>query len=167
MKLIPLTQGKFAMVDDEDYEFLMEFNWYAKRAPRTWYARTNVGSGRTRTTMTMHQLIAGVINVDHADRNGLCNMKYNLRLSTLSQNHGNQAKTLSKTTSKYKGVHRRRDSSRWRAYIGAAGKSRQNLGSFLSEEDAAVAYDMAAVRRYGEFARLNFPDANKNSQPCH
>ncbi len=160
MKLIPLTQGKFAMVDDEDFEFLMEFKWHARRAPRTYYAKTNVGGGDTRRRpMTMHQLLAlGAENIDHEDRNGLNNCKENLRLASLSQNHGNQAKTTSKTSSRYKGVFRRPESGKWRAYIGLGKRGhRKNLGTFSTEKEAALAYDTAAIIRFGEFARLNLP----------
>lgn len=155
------------MVDDEDFDFLMDFKWFARKAPRTFYAVSNFGGQETgRTTMPMHQLLAmGQTNIDHWDRNGLNNCKDNLRLSSLSQNHGNQAKTTSPTSSKYKGVMRRRDSSKWRAYIGTVKLgNRVWLGTFVNEDDAARAYDAAAIERYGEFARLNFPlDATDNS----
>jgi len=163
MKLIPLTQGMFTMVDDEDFDFLMEFKWHARKAPRTWYARSNFGGQETgRTAMCMHQLLAlGAENIDHWDRNGLNNCKSNLRISTLSQNHGNQAKTTSPSaTSKYKGVCLERSTGLWMVHIGMGKRGvRKYLGRFRDEEEAGRAYDAAAIVRFGEFARLNFPNA--------
>lgn len=162
MRFIKLTQGYYATVDDDMFSILNEFKWYAVRGPRTWYAGTNAGSGRKRTRLKMDRFIlmcAG--NVDHIDRNGLCNLRDNLRLSTLSQNHGNQAKTTSKTTSRFKGVSWklfRSGRGKWVALIGGGKRHiKIRIGTFDDEIEAAKAYDKAAIDHFGEFARINFP----------
>jgi hypothetical protein len=105
----------------------------------------------------MHRAVLGLsagdrTRVDHKDHDTLDNRRSNLRVSTRSQNSANQLKT--RGTSKYKGVHKLKD--RWKAQIEVDGKKRY-LGSFVREEEAARAYDAAAVEAFGEFALINFP----------
>jgi hypothetical protein len=97
---------------------------------------------------------AGVF-VDHRYGDGLDNRKVNLRIATRAQNQYNRRKTSKKTTSKYKGVHLDRNRNKYRAIIGCSGK-RIFLGYFDNETDAAKAYDEAAKKYHGEFAKLNF-----------
>src|SRR6188768_2332166 len=94
MKEIPLTQGKSVMVDDEDFEFLNQWKWYASKSNNTFYAHRRVGKhGRF---VYMHRLILGIDNIspelfpDHMDRNGLNNQRYNLRIATRSDNNSNR-----------------------------------------------------------------------------
>jgi hypothetical protein len=96
--------------------------------------------------------------VDHANGDGLDNRRTNLRLATHSQNQFNKRKTKSKTSSRFIGVYFEKRKNRWMARIHYHGK-RIWLGSFKSEFDAAKAYDAAAKKYHGEFARLNFPEA--------
>ena len=147
MKQIPLTKGKFALVDDEDFEFLSQWKWhyiaggYACRKPK---------SGM----IYMHRLLtrATESHVDHKNGNKLDNRKENLRLCTVSQNLANQVKT--RGTSKYKGVRFDKKHKKWISAIGFNSRPIQ-IGRFASEDEAAKAYNLAAVKYYGEFARLN------------
>lgn len=161
-KQIELTQGKVALVDDEDYEELSRSKWHAYRSRRTWYARRNIRhENGKRSTITMHLQIVGVasgMQVDRKDGDGLNNSRDNLRLCTSQQNHFNR-KSHRNTSSQYKGVAWDCTNNRWRAMIMLDGKNRM-LGRFLSEEAAALAYDAAARQLFGEFARCNFSTIN-------
>jgi hypothetical protein len=160
MKEIPLTQGQVAIVDDEDYEKLSKHKWTALWRPtcRTFYAtRAPSVNGRQRTTY-MHREIMGAASgqkVDHKDFNGLHNWRDNLRLCTGAQNIQHQRKRRDCTTP-YKGVSRRK-SGYFHVEITANG-TRIRMGSFTSAEDAAHAYDEAAVINHGQFAVTNFDD---------
>lgn len=151
--LIPLTQGKFALVDAENYDFLAQWHWsykcgYAFRNPKI--------NGKYRT-IHMHREIMGmpkIKQIDHIDGNGLNNTKGNLRLVTNSQNQMNSKKRSKKASSEYKGVHFGKREQKWVAQIGFNGK-RKCLGYFDSEFEAASAYNEAAVKLHGEYARLN------------
>lgn len=149
--------GRVAFVDDGDYDLVMQYRWHIqadKRAPGQLphgpYARTNTGNGKV---MLMHTLITGWPLVDHQDHNGLNNRRSNLREATKAQNGANQWKRPGRS-SRYKGVVWYRN--RWVAQIGVSGESRY-LGRFLNEEDAARAYDAAALEAFGEYAYPNFP----------
>lgn len=101
MKLIPLTQGKFEKVDDEDFEKVSKFKWCADKhkGGMRWYAQRRIG----KATQRLHQFILpNVKEVDHKDRDGLNNQKTNLRPSSRSQNNFNRPPR--KHSSKYKGV---------------------------------------------------------------
>lgn len=105
----------------------------------------------------MHRLLVGAergIEVDHKNRDGLDCRRENLRVATRSQNASNSPSIGG--TSKYKGVNWHRARGKWAAYI-KHNMVRKYLGLFLSEQDAACAYDAAAIRMHGEFAYLNFP----------
>ena len=156
MQEIELTQDKVALVDDEDYEMLMEHKWYAVcdiRA-RTCYAATSTGVRPYRTTLPMHRLIMEApkgAQVDHINHDGLDNRRENLRLCTAQENSRNRT-TIKGGRSRYKGVcwH----NQKWYARI-MAGWGRVEIGHFDNEDDAARAYNDAAVEHFGEFALLN------------
>lgn len=158
MKEIPLTQEKVVLVDDEDYEWLSQYNWYAHCDSWgiNWYAvRKEHGQD-----VIMHRVILNALpeqEIDHRDRNGLNNQKYNLRFATPQQNRANQRKRLS-GKSNFQGVYFYSNRNKpWRAQISYSG-IRNHIGYFESEEDAARAYDEIAQEIFGEFAGLNFPE---------
>ena len=155
--MIPLTQGKFTIVDAEDYDRLNRYQWYACKCKSTYYAG-RVEGGRT---IRMHREIMrapkGVL-VDHINHNGLDNRKSNLRLCTNAQNCYNQ-RASSNGSSRYKGVSWHKCSRKWSARIRCEGKF-YNLGDFEDEIEAAMVYDDKAVELFGEFAYLNLPETN-------
>ncbi len=158
MKRISLTQGKFALVDDEDFERINQYKWYAGKNKRTYYAGRHFCS---RTTIRMHRVIMNApkgMEVDHRDGNGLNNCKGNLRFCTQSQNQQNQ-QALQGGTSLYKGVSSHTKDKKWRACITLNSKT-YYLGNFYNEIKAALAYDEKAKELFGEFAYLNFPETN-------
>lgn len=158
MKQIQLTQGKVALVDDEDYKWLSKFKWYAyyNRYSGHWYAARSVGPTGKQITVFMHREILAATHgvlVDHKDGNGLNNHRYNLRLATTAQNQHNRGKPRN-NTSGYKGVVWNKLYEKWQAQIGIGGRQK-NLGYFVNLEDAARAYNVAALEHFGEFAKLN------------
>lgn len=157
MKLIPLTQGKFAMVDEEDYPELSQFKWYARKADHIFYAeRTITVSRNNRKHLGMHNFLMGPIGkVDHRDGNGLNNQRHNLRPATSKQNGANRRKIVP-SSSKFKGVTWLVRNKKWQARIRVSYRL-ITLGCFQSETDAAHAYDDAALTYFGEFSNLNFP----------
>lgn len=159
IRLIPLTQGKFATVDAADFEFLNQWKWCANFQHGLWYAlRWSHGKHGERKMLRMHRVIAGAtseVKIDHHDGNGLNNTRINLRPATQRQNSYNKRKGP-RNTSGFKGVTRHRRDEVWQAAIGLNGKVKY-LGSFHVPEDAARAYDKAASEHFGEFAALNFP----------
>ena len=157
MKRIPLTRGKFTLVDDEDFEGLSCFNWQAMKCRSTFYAvRTAPTVGGKPKTILMHRaLCSGPLDVDHKNGDGLDNQKENLRQATNRQNQGN-ARNRSDNTSGYKGVYWSEQNKLWQAQIEFLGKHK-HLGCFSSKVAAAKAYDAAAKEIFGEFSRLNFP----------
>jgi len=155
MKEIALTQGKVALVDDEDFERVSQFKWFAHTDGTNWYALRKKTIGGKEITIRMHQYVMGQTDeVDHRNGFGLDNQKRNLRFATTSQNQANKRKQRIPSSSKYKGVCFRKDTNKWRAYIGV-NQHLLHLGSYDSEQDAAVSYNHAAMIYFGDFARLN------------
>jgi hypothetical protein len=158
MKKIKLTQGQFALVDDEQFEELNKVSWYAHRGHRgtgkLCAVRNNWKKG-VNYPLKMHRVIMGNpvgFQVDHINGNDLDNIKINLRLCQNFQNNCNKGKQKN-NTSGYKGVYRHRKS--WTAYIHKC-KRKIHIGSFENIVDAAKAYDKMAIKLHGEFAKLNF-----------
>lgn len=162
MKEIPLTRGFRALVDDGDYEALSQHTWCVTilMAPRRLAAAMRKEGCRS---ILMHREIMaapGGVQVDHIHHPDLeakviDNRRGNLRLASQSQNLGN-ARKLTGGTSLFKGVWFNKVRNKWYAGIAVSGK-RQHLGSFTVEAYAALTYDLAAVRLFGDFALTNFP----------
>lgn len=168
MKQIPLKGkhgiGKFALVDDEDYEYLIKRNWFYQyiKASDNFYVIGNVKRNDKWTTIYMSREVTMAKDgdiIDHKNRNTLDNQKSNLRKATKSQNNANR-RSISKTSTKYLGVFYRKDNNTWRAILRHKTKA-YNLGQFPftseGEIEAAKAYDKKAKELHGEFANLNFP----------
>lgn len=157
MKLIPLNLGKFAQVDDEDYDYLMQFKWYYNKG----YATRTVDNHKNQKTIRMHRVIINTpigMQTDHIDGDKLNNCRSNLRICTSSQNKQN-CKIHRNNTSGFKGVSwDGRKNRKWQAYISVSGR-KISLGYYENPSDAAQAYDKAAKERFGEFANLNFLEA--------
>ncbi len=160
IRLIPLTQGKFAIVDAADYEWLSQWKWYAHKGHTTYYAVHHPSA--TTKLILMHRLILGVpdhLLVDHINRNGLNNTRKNIRPCTHAQNIRNQGPTRN-SSSKYKGVSWNKADKKFLAAISCERKT-YYLGSFKDEIEAAKAYYKKAKQLFEEFAYLNFPEENK------
>jgi len=166
MKQIPLTKGYFALVDDEDFEWLNQWKWQAAVAKNTVYAQRSVRKEKgRRVTLRIYRAILKLedshIHVDHIDGNGLNNTRANIRLCTHAENSRN-SKSVNGSSSRFLGVNLEKSCNKWRAQILYKGR-KIHLGLFSIEEDAARTYNQAASKYFGEFAKLNkttplFPD---------
>lgn len=163
MKKIHLTQGKFAIVDDVDYEFLMQWKWYFHKS-NGYAVRGSRKSDAVnkRTTIPMHRVVlsrklgySDFQDTDHKNQNKLDNCSGNLRPASRSQNSGNSKSHMG--SSKFKGMSWDKCDKKWRAYIRFKGK-KKSLGYFTDEVKAAEAYNNAAIKYFGEFAYLNIID---------
>jgi hypothetical protein len=159
-KEIILTQGKVAIVDDEDYEYLNQWKWCLRGTGLgKFYAIRGFSKSKKsniKGSISMHrQLMQPKIGfvIDHLDGNTLNNQKNNLRICTQSQNLNNQKKSIS-NTSGYKGVSY---DKKYKKFIAKIGFNRKNIhiGYFIDVKDAARAYNEAAIKYHGEFANLN------------
>ena len=161
MKYIKLTQGKVALVDDSDYNWLNQHKWYAHKNQGNFYAvrrsiRTNEKGKHF--TISMHRQILRLgygdkREGDHQNHNTLDNRRDNLRVCTHRENIMNQTPQLNKT-SKFKGVYWCKTRKKWGAYI-TIKKRMKNLGRFADEKQAALVYNTAAKKYFGKFAFLN------------
>ena len=161
---IYLGEGEWTIVDPDVYYRLGRFKWSAAGEDGKMYAARILEKtvcGRIKT-MYLHREIMNPpegLLVDHENNNILDNRRANLRLATYSQNACNSNSRIdkSKTVSRFRGLVFLKRRLKWGARIGYEGKVIW-LGTFDSEIDAALAYDAAARKYHGEFARLNFPD---------
>lgn len=152
MKEIKLTQGQVALVDDKDFEWLSQWKWYVMTNYGHWYAIRNGDLG----SIYMHKEIMKPMTdfvVNHIDGNRLNNQKVNLRLCNLTGKAGMQ-KEARNNTSGYRGVSWHRKFQCWVAKIGLKNET-INLGCFPDPKQAALAYNAAALKHFGEFARIN------------
>lgn len=150
MKKIPLTQGQFALIDDEDFEVVNKLKWFA-----AYQKDRNKYLVRNKDTM-LHRMLLNVtdskIQVDHINGNPLDNRRCNLRTCTNKQNMMNRFLQKNNTTG-YKGV-RKSGLKGFRATIQVNNK-KINLGSYKTIKEAAIAYNNGALKYFGEFANLN------------
>ena len=156
-KEIQLTQGKVALVDDSDFEYLNQFKWHVNKQGNTYYViRYKRTLLKKRVYESMHRLIMkpdkGFV-IDHLDGNGLNNQRNNIRICTVSQNSMNRNKTV-KNKSGFKGVIWWERNSTWKAEI-RLNKKKIYLGYYENIIDAAKAYNDGAIKYHGEFANLN------------
>jgi len=144
------------LIDVEDYNKIKNYRWYAHLDKRTnsFYVRTHI---ERIILLSLHRVILNLTNPkikgDHKDHNTLDNRKQNLRVCTQSENLRNQ-KLHKNNKSGYKGIRWRNKNKKWEAYIGLNHKY-THLGSYKNKLDAVLAYNQAAIKYYGEFARLN------------
>jgi hypothetical protein len=156
MKKIKLTKGYCALVDDNDFEWLSQWNWYFEPRECTGYAARTEGTKPKQVKIYMHNRIAGTptgMTTDHIDHNGLNNQRGNLRICTQSENHMNSQRQAN-NTSGYKGVTWNKNEQKWKARI-QKNRKEIHLGYFDTAEKAAYAYNDAARKFFGEFANLN------------
>jgi hypothetical protein len=166
MREIPLTQNRVALVDDEDYAWLVAMGkWHAHFPGFThgFYAkRMAMWNGTTRRALRMHRLVLERMigrelscseKCDHRDGNKANNQRSNLRIATHSQNIANAPKRAG-CSSNFKGVTWNSSRRKWRAQI-RVNNALFYLGRFSDELAAARAYDVAAIAHHGEFARCN------------
>lgn len=158
MREIELTQGHVALVDDEDFDAVNQYQWHALASGSTYYARRNhVNEDGTRAMLILHRVLMNApddMEVDHEDGNGLNCQRYNMRLATHSQNKMNAPYRFN--TSGYRGVVSL-SPGRWTVRLM---KNYRNIGggTYDTPEEAARVYDQLAREHHGEFATLNFPE---------
>lgn len=155
MKEIKLTQGKVALVDDEDFEYLNQWKWYANKNNRCFYAVRGIKKDNKWTLEAMHRIILNTPNnmvCDHINHDGLDNRRRNLRNCTKSENGMNRVPT---GKVKYLGVNKKWKGGGYSAKISVLG-IHYCLGNYKHDWAAALAYDIAAKKYHGEFANLNF-----------
>lgn len=171
MKEIKLSRGLSAQVDDDDFDYLNQFKWYAQNCGNgRFYAARHLKKDEGLKVVLMHRVIMGLKHgdkrcIDHINLNELCNIKSNLRICNKSENGANSKKIQNKT-SIYKGVfvykqtrfnkteNRMTTKEYWCASLRINYK-RIHIGYFKTEKDAALAYNEAAIKYHGEFANLN------------
>ena len=153
MRIIILNNDMISFVDDEDYEELNKYKWFAHKHRNTFYAERASSKKDNpdfkQHIVKMHRLITSCPNnmqIDHVNGNGLDNRKENLRIVTNRENGQNRHEI---TSSKYNGVRWHKASSKWEAQIKFNGKNRY-LGVFDNELDAATAYRVACVYLTGK-----------------
>ena len=150
---IALTKGKVALVDEEDFEHLEEFKWYATTKG---YAVRDVHVEGKKVTIRMHRVVMNSpdsLQVDHINNDKLDNRKSNLRLCNNTQNQANKPPTK-QNTSGYRGVTFHKLTNKWQAQIIFKGK-KKSLGLYHNIKKAAAAYDKRAKELFGEFAYQN------------
>lgn len=150
---IPVSQDYVTFVDAADAVWVRETSWLVRKSRRTFYAYTRKGSA-------LHRRILGITNpktlVDHRDGFGLNNTRDNIRLANFHQNAANRRKISTSTSSRFKGViwQANTKTKPWMAHIKYK-KKKLFLGRYKTEEEAALAYNKAAIKYFGDFAKVN------------
>jgi hypothetical protein len=140
VKEIPLSRGKVAIVDEDDYEWLLKYNWHYTTKGYAVRKTSIVGE---KTQVFMHREIINCPDdkqVDHINRNKLDNRKENLRIATNAQNAANRD-LLDTNTSGFRGVSFSKRVGKWQAYSRENGRHK-HLGYYFEKEDAAKAYNV-------------------------
>jgi len=155
MKHIPLTKGKAAEVDDEDFEAINVYKWYYLASGTGYAVRRTKTNGIVKTILMHRQILnpGADLEVDHIDGNGLNNCKINLRPATHAQNMRNRI-MKGKGTSQYKGVYFNKSRGMFCAEIKFEG-IKKHLGYFSNQHEAGQAYNAAAKSLFGEFEKTN------------
>lgn len=159
MKKIKLSQNKFALVDDEDFEWINKLKWYYSSYG---YATSKSSNYKT---IFMHREILKVSKgmvIDHVNRNKLDNRRENLRICNNSQNNANKSKQKGEFSSLYKGTYWDKFNKLWSCQITINNKIIR-IGRFEQERHAAMAYDIWAKELHGKFAVLNFNSAQSEN----
>lgn len=162
MKLLPLTKGYHAIVDDDDYYWVSQFNWFALELDNKVYARRSKKKGILKSNepyeIYLHRVVTRCTDktkvIDHIDHNGLNCQKDNLRICTLTENKRN-IRSYNNSTSTFLGVSYDKIRNKWVAQL--THNSIKILNKrFNTEKEAALAYDISAKTYHGTFANLNF-----------
>jgi len=171
MTYLPLTRGRVSLLDEESFTLVRSYKWGAHYTGKKWYASRHRREFEYREgiklpkVVFLHRFLTGLllisgkaIVVDHIDGNGLNNTMNNLRVCSFQSNAHNKGRTKN-CSSRFKGVCTviRKSSIAYQAYI-SYNSQRKHIGTFDDELDAAKAYDVMAVKYFGEYARLNFGD---------
>ena len=159
MQYIPLTKGQFAIIDDEDYERINQWKWYSQKSNTGYYAARSMGRDKSRF---MHYEVLNLAIgkdrkwvVDHINRNPLDNRKENLRICSTQQNLFNSGPKKKKgKTSYYKGIMFHQGHKRWAALL-CYKRKQFHLGYFQTEYEAMTAYNLAVVKKMGDYAYVN------------
>ncbi len=150
VRTLHTNKGVAFAVSDEDYDFVSGFCWYLLKRGSI---QCNFGPGRTKQ---LCRIIAERAGIDcsnmilHIDRNRSNNQRSNLKAATRSQVQGTRRLNIN-NTSRYKGVHWRKDAKKWRVQIYTNGKYK-HLGYYDTPEEGHIAYKIAAKKYFGEFA---------------
>jgi hypothetical protein len=158
VKEIPLTRGKIALVDDEDYDELMKYKWFSIKGSTIYHYARRTSSENGQKKVSMHRQIMGFPDclIDHINRDGLDNRRCNLRLCSQGENKRN-CKKYTSNSSGFRGVSWHKHLHKWQARI-QFNYITQRIGYFNNKEQAAKAYDERAKELFGAFAVLNFPE---------
>lgn len=164
MKMIPLTRGLFAKIDDEDFNEISKYKWFAQfnYCAGKYYAIRNIRGTNPRKKIKMHRQIMNAKKeqmIDHKNSDTLDNQKDNLRICDKYQNVWNRRK-IKNASSKFKGVYWYAPTKKWGARIGYKYKN-IFIGYFKKEIEAANAVDNYAEKLHGDFACFNLPSRGK------